>query len=276
MLSPICSELLVTDNTPHGQVGQSAFFRLTLERPAWESWLPGQFVMLKSRNWGNGMTWARPISIFRMADTGLMLFIQVIGRGTQRLNDLKPGDPVTIWGPLGTSFAQTVDSPTLLLAGGMGIAPFIGYTETHPAPDRLSMLFGHRLPLANYPTDFLTHRISFKSVQEKNERDLRAFQAEVRAALEQCKTQNGLALACGPFPFLYFVWAQALRLGVRTQLSLEQKMACGIGACLGCVTVSSQNWPEKVIAGLPVQTCTKGPVFWADQIDLDAKPDPGV
>ena len=47
-------------------------------------------------------------------------------------------------------------------------------------------------------------------------------------------------------------------------------MACGVGACLGCVTVTSQHWADAEKAGLPVQTCTSGPVFWATDVDLDA------
>ena len=50
-----------------------------------------------------------------------------------------------------------------------------------------------------------------------------------------CKEREGLALACGPMPFLRFIWRYALEIGLRTQLSLEQPMACGVGACLGCV-----------------------------------------
>ena len=79
-----------------------------------------------------------------------------------------------------------------------------------------------------------------------------------------------LALACGPMPFLRFIWRYALEIGLRTQLSLEQRMACGVGACLGCVTVTSQHWADAEKAGLPVQTCTSGPVFWATDVDLDA------
>ena len=274
MSEPICSELFVTANTHYGQKGQNVFFRLTLERPAWAAWRPGQFVMLRAQSWGNDMIWARPVSISRLTSHNLELFIQSAGRGTRLMAAFMPGEKVTIWGPLGTGFAQTVGSSTLLLAGGMGLAPFLGYAETHPEPFNLSMLFGHRLSLDNYPVDDL--EISFTAWQEQSEQELLAFQAEICRALDLSKKQNGLVLACGPFPFLHYIWQQVLRRGIRAQLSLEQKMACGIGACLGCVTVSSKNWPNKKTAGLPVQTCTKGPVFWADEIDLDARPDPGV
>ena len=76
--------------------------------------------------------------------------------------------------------------------------------------------------------------------------------------------------ACGPTPMLRAVAAEAQRRGIPCQLSLEQRMACGVGACLGCVTRTSMHWADAEKAGLPVQTCTSGPVFWAEDIDLKA------
>jgi dihydroorotate dehydrogenase electron transfer subunit len=72
---------------------------------------------------------------------------------------------------------------------------------------------------------------------------------------------DGLALACGPTPFMRTVKAVAERVGLRLQVSLENRMACGVGACLGCVTKPADG-------GLPVQSCTSGPVFWAGEVLL--------
>ncbi|MDE5879893.1 MAG: dihydroorotate dehydrogenase electron transfer subunit, partial [Desulfovibrio sp.] len=54
----------------------------------------------------------------------------------------------------------------------------------------------------------------------------------------------------------------------RAQLSLENRMACGVGACLGCVTRTTEAWPVAAARETPVQVCTQGPVFWANQIEL--------
>ena len=148
---------------------------------------------------------------------------------------LRRGDKVHLWGPLGNRFAVEGGTPTLLLAGGIGIAPFVGYAERHPTPGVLSMVFGHRLPEDCYPVESLGERI-----------------------------------ACGPAPFLKAVQGFALAAKARCQLSLESRMACGVGACLGCVTKTTEKWPVEEKAGTPVQTCTHGPVFWADQITLEA------
>lgn len=78
--------------------------------PGWVDWAPGQFVMLRPRNWGSELTWARPFSISRVSPQSLVLFYQVVGRGTERIARLVSGDKVTIWGPLGTGFAVEAGS----------------------------------------------------------------------------------------------------------------------------------------------------------------------
>lgn len=270
MISPARVELTVTDNVPFGQNGQRGFFALALDRPDWKDWQPGQFVMIRPNSWGMDMTWARPLSICRVTSRSLVLFFQVVGRGTERMAQLRAGDVVTLWGPLGTGFAMEPETDTLLLAGGIGIAPFAGYVERHLDPSRLSMLFGHRIPLSSYPADTLAQHIEFESFHERDPEDLARFQDVVRRRMDICRQRDGLALACGPMPFLRMIWRYSREIGLRTQLSLEQRMACGVGACLGCVTVTSQHWADAEKAGLPVQTCTSGPVFWAEDVDLDA------
>lgn len=270
MISPSRAELTVTDNVPFGETGQRSLHALILEHPGWSEWHPGQFVMLRPKSWKQDMTWARPLSICRVTPQGLVLFFQVVGRGTERMARLRAGDKVIIWGPLGAGFAVEAHTPTLLLAGGIGIAPFAGYTDVHPEPARLSMLFGHTLPSTCYPTDVLARRIELEQFREQSAGDLSRFQDMVKKRMLACREQDGLALACGPMPFLRFIWRHALEIGLRTQLSLERRMACGVGACLGCVSVTSRHWADPDKAGLPVQTCTSGPVFWAEDLDLDA------
>ena len=156
------------------------------------------------------------------------------------------------------------------MVGGIGIAPFVGYAERHPTPGVLSMVFGHRLPEDCYPVESLGERIDVESFHENTSEDLEWFLNHVRSRIEAYAERNGLVLACGPAPFLKAVQGFALAAKARCQLSLESRMACGVGACLGCVTKTTEKWPVEEKAGTPVQTCTHGPVFWADQITLEA------
>ncbi len=264
------AELTVLDVVPFGQKGDREFYAITLEKTQWLSWKAGQFVMLRPNSWNNEMLWARPFSICRVTSNKLVLFFQVTGRGTEKMAELKTGDKVTVWGPLGTHFASEL-RPTLLLAGGIGIAPFTGYVEQHPKPSLLTMLFSHRLPLSYYPADNFTQQIHFDNVYEQSPADLAHTIEQIKKSMLAMKEKNGLVLACGPMPFLKTIWRFSNEFKIDTQLSLEQKMACGVGACLGCVATTSAEYSDQSKAGLPVQTCTKGPVFWAHDLNLDAK-----
>lgn len=273
MNTPACTELTVLDLVPFGQTGGEArFFALRLERPLWAAWKPGQFVMLRPEGWALDVLWGRPFSICRVSARDLVIFFQVVGRGTARLAQLRTGDVVHVWGPLGNAFAMEPDTPTLMLAGGIGIAPFIGYAHTHPKPWNLWMDFGHRMPLGCYPFESINEKTMADSHHEEGPEDLARFIEIIGRRMREFRDQSGLVLACGPTPFLRTVRSFALEYGVRTQLSLETRMACGVGACLGCVCRTTQQWPDQTRAGGNVQTCTHGPVFWAEQITLDDEP----
>ncbi len=259
MNTQTCRDLEVRALTPCCPDHESGtFFELLLENPGWAQWTPGQFVMIRPARSDNFLTWGRPFSICTLDQAGLRLFIQVAGRGTEILARLRPGDKVTTWGPLGTGFVLESGTPALLLAGGVGLAPFAGYVRSHPAPEQLELLFGHRPALACYPFAEIAAAIRAEAFQDHTSADIALFAQKVRERMTNY-TQD-LVLACGPLPFLRMVQQAANELSIRAQLSLENRMACGVGACLGCVSKDKQGWP--------VQVCTRGPVFWADAIEL--------
>jgi dihydroorotate dehydrogenase electron transfer subunit len=245
-------------------VGQSKrpdeFYEIRLSPPGWDGWKPGQFVMVRPASWELDMLWARPFSISSANDDGLTLFIQKVGRGTARMAALAPGDQVALWGPLGNSFALEPDTPTLLLAGGIGIAPFRGYVERHPRPENLRLFLAHRLPVECYPYDLLAARVDSRCMLEARPCDLDQIIGAMREQIAEYAARGGLILACGPTPFMRTVQTFAAELGARAQVSLENRMACGVGACLGCVTRDGD--------GHHVQVCTRGPVFWTDKVQL--------
>lgn len=257
------TELRVLSIIPFGQTGKtSRFFALRLSPPAWPIWNPGQFVMLRPASFGLEIPWARPMSICHLTSRHLICFFQIEGRGTERLAQVKPDDKILAWGPLGTSFVMETGIPTLLLAGGIGIAPFVGYVNRHPQPWNLQMLFGHRAPIGCYPVDSINEHIPVDSLREQEPGDLDNFIFSLQEKITDCAEQEGIALACGPMPFLQTVKNLAVNAKCRLQISLETRMACGIGACLGCVCKSSDK------SALPLRVCTHGPVFWADEIEI--------
>ncbi len=276
--TPVRLELTVIDNVHFGTVQDTnqSFHALTLAvpelpeeiPPTWKHWRAGQFVMLRPVNWRNENLWARPFSIARVTPRGLVLFFQGVGEGTRQLAQLKAGDKAIVWGPLGTSFVIEETTPTLILAGGIGLVPFCGYMDQHPKRANLHMMFGHTHSVENYPIDTIAQHIEVETYYTKKTENLQNFLANIRITMQSYAEQKGLILACGPAPFIKYIWELSKEFNVRTQLSLENKMACGVGACLGCVTKTSSHWADKEKAGLPVQTCTSGPVFWANEIEL--------
>ena len=236
----------------------SDFCHLYLEPPDWQ-FTPGQFVMLRPMSWDKDPLWPRPFSICELTRDYLHIFFQVVGRGTELLSHLTTNDIVTVWGPLGNGFHTTIDEKILILAGGMGIAPFIGLTRTFPRPEQLSFLFGHRLDISCYPFHLIPEQVQKEHKQQESEQDLKYFEQYLRNRIQDFASK-GTILACGPYPFLKVVHTFALKFNARMQISLENKMACGIGACLGCVCKNKN--------GDYVQTCTHGPVFRADEIEI--------
>ncbi|SBV97650.1 Dihydroorotate dehydrogenase, electron transfer subunit [uncultured delta proteobacterium] len=280
---PLCREVSVLslERRASPETGGGELFTLRLRSPGWDAWLPGQFVMIRPHRVSRpDILWARPFSISHADTEELRIVFQVAGRGTADMLELERGETVTVWGPLGNGFAVSRSGPTLLLAGGIGIAPFVGYIEHHPAPETLRLEFGHKHHIDCYP--FMECRDAHCSLSEELfpaashretcPEDLTRFVAVMDEAIRDVAGRGGLVLACGPMPFLKAVRQFALHHNARAQLSLETRMACGVGACLGCVVKSTAAKSRQAVP-VPdgfayVQTCTNGPVFWADQIDL--------
>lgn len=263
------TELETLGVVPFGQTGPaSRFFALRLSNPGWTDWRPGQFVMLRPHSFGLELPWGRPFSICHMTKKHLICFFRVVGKGTERLANLRKGEKILAWGPLGNGFAMEMNRPTALLAGGIGIAPFVGYVNRHPQPWNVSMLFGHRDPLDCFPVDSVNEHIPVDSLREHDPNDLDNFIYSMQEKIRDCAEQGGIALACGPTPFLRTAKKLAQECNCALQVSLENRMACGVGACLGCACRTTLAWPEESTRQAPVPVCTRGPVFWANEIEI--------
>ena len=273
MNPPVRSELKVVAHMRFGQSsagsgGGAGCYALSLEDPGWSSWTPGQYVMVRPAL-GGGML-AAPLPICRVTPRGLVLFLSD-GSPHDGLARLRGGDKVILWGPLGRGFTAEAGKNTLLLAYGEGIAPFAGYVERHPDPSRLSLLFGHSHPSECYPVDALSSRIDMDDMQDNGGESRTLFYGEVFRRMERCRGNDGMCLACGPMDFVRKIWGFAKELRLPTQLSLEKKIVCGTGACMGCATAARRQGESASCAGQPMKACIDGPVFWASEIDLDAE-----
>jgi dihydroorotate dehydrogenase electron transfer subunit len=233
------------------------------------------------------MVLRRPFSI-NTADpaTGIVtIHFRVIGRGTEWFTRLRPGDEIDLLGPLGRPFEVDPRSTHLLLvAGGLGIAGVrMLVDEAIRAGRQVTLLFGAASAREVYPSTLLPDEVEYVVATDDGSLGHHGFVTELVADYEAWADQ---AFACGPAPMLavlaHLATGRRDRLGVaklgrrrgggRTdpvgspaarrkaflQVSMEQNMGCAVGACLGCVVMSTSGTPQRV--------CREGPVFASDEI----------
>lgn len=219
---------------------------------------PGQFIHMLVPD--NAHVLRRPISLMAMdANAGtLTLAIQPKGRGTQILCAAKPGDTIRCLGPLGTGFDGGDAKTIYFVGGGVGVAPICGAMDAF-ATESSCAFFGFRTKDHVYGMTQAPCRVV--AVSDDGSIGERALVTKpLLAAIAERKPD--LIMACGPTPMLAAVQRIALEQHIPCQLSLEERMGCGIGACLGCnVKIMRPDgcWCYK-------RVCKDGPVFDAKEV----------
>ncbi len=200
----------------------------------------------------------RPLSIFRTdREKGeLSLLFEIKGRGTKLLSGADQGSSWILLGPLGTGFPPPPPK-SLLVAGGIGIAPlaFLAETAAHP----VTLVYGARTAgqLICPSADLDLPGIKLVSVTEDGSR------GESGTAIDICRrllAEADAIFACGPNEMLSAVGLLARRAGSPAWVSMEERMACGIGACLGCAVKTKEGYKR---------VCRDGPVFPAEEVFVD-------
>lgn len=255
------------------------FFRIRLAAPEEISGaLPGQFVMVKVRDSIDPLL-RRPFGIFDVGVTEseypgggsgrfLELLYKVVGKGTGILANLHHGDHLDILGPLGRGFKTDFSgSEKILVGGGVGLAPlyYLARELVGVSPVRL-FAGGRTRDDIICITEF--ERLGVESYVSTDDGTL-GDRGLVTEALEKYLLAGsaGKAIyACGPFPMLKAVSAIAERCGIPCQVSLEAYMACGVGACLGCVIKGRSHRDETPDYRC---VCKDGPVFDHDELSWD-------
>jgi len=204
-----------------------AYTLLRLERGGLEPGIPGQFFMLEVP----GRVLPRPMSLCQAPADELSFLMEPIGPGTRALCALEPGSAIHVFGPLGNGFDLDVARP-LLVAGGIGIAPM---------PYVLDALGGDAPAILGFRSD--RHAEAAASLLPGAE-----VVVEPRFVTELLPDEPHDVLACGPEPMLEAVRA----LVPSSQLAWEAPMACGYGACYGCVVERDGHY---------VRLCVEGPVL---------------
>ncbi|MFA5308717.1 MAG: dihydroorotate dehydrogenase electron transfer subunit [Dehalococcoidales bacterium] len=244
---------------------QIYLFRLAAPEIAEEA-RPGQFVMVRC---GKETILPRPISLHTAGGGEIALLVQVAGKGTLWLSQLKKGDTLDIFGPLGNGYTVDPRSRNLLLvAGGMGIAPLRFLAEAAAGEGKkVTVITGARsadclVPL-NPPQSAYNKGMLPASFQCLNatEDGSEGFKGLATQLIPHYLKGVDQVFACGPMP-MYRTMAKIPELkNKNVQLSLEIMMGCGTGVCYGCTI--------KTKKGLK-QVCQDGPVFEMGEMEWEA------
>ena len=215
----------------------------------------GQFLHI---NCGGRTTLRRPISICDFDEGFVRFAFQVKGEGTRALAEAELGDEIDIMGPLGHGFEVREGEKAVIIGGGIGVFPLLRLARN--APDAAVFLGFRTKELICMEDDF--HEVN-KNVTICTDDGSYGYNGFAVAAMGEYLMENKVDMiyCCGPTPMLKTVKQIAEYRGIPCQLSLEQRMGCGIGACLTCVCETKDTGMAKY-----KQVCTAGPVFKAEEV----------
>ena len=208
----------------------------------------GQFVDIMI----DGKYLRRPISVCHAAEGRLTLMYKVVGEGTAVMSGMAPGTKLDIMAPLGNGFnVSACAESALLVGGGLGAAPmYFLAKELLAQGKKVSVVLGfNRAPELVLIEDFRGLGIEPMIATMDGSVGTKGF---VTDAIAQNKPEYDIFYTCGPLPMMKAVARYAASNGIPCQVSLEHRMACGIGACLCCVEDTKDG---------NLCVCKEGPVF---------------
>jgi dihydroorotate dehydrogenase electron transfer subunit len=217
----------------------------------------GQFLHIDC---GDEFVLRRPISIAEIFDDALRFIFDIRGKGTQKLSEKKVGEFLDILGPLGNGF-EILNEKSLIVGGGIGIYPLLQIVKEQKAKTTVSLGFRNK--------DFVTLEDEFRkyadelyiSTDDGSYGENGNALSVVKQRLE--KGDFDVVYACGPLPMIKAIKEITDRCEILCQISLEERMGCGIGACL-CCPVKIEDDTELGFKHLHV--CKEGPIFNAKEV----------
>ncbi len=236
-------------------------YSMVIETEAAQTAVAGQFISVYVND--KTKLLPRPISICEVdkEKSTLRIVYRVVGGGTKEMATYKAGDSVDIIGPLGNGFMQREGKKAILIGGGIGIPPMVELAKELKDKAEVQIVAGYRDEL------FLTDELEANgALYIATEDGSTGTKGTVIDAIKANKIEGNVIYACGPTPMLKAIKEYALPLGIECQLSLEERMACGIGACLACVCQSKEKDSHSNVNNKRI--CKDGPVFLAEEVEL--------
>ena len=226
----------------------------------------GQFVSLYSNDASKLLP--RPISLCGIdAEAGTLRLVYRVtgeGTGTEEFSRLKAGDTIRVLGPLGNGFTVEPGKKAFLIGGGIGIPPMLELAKSIKAVGTCEFVsvMGYRDAQTFLLDEFKEQGDCYVATEDGSV----GAKGNVLDAMKEYKLNADVIYACGPTPMLRALKAYAAEQGMTCYISMEERMACGIGACLACVCDSKEKDAHSNVKNKRI--CKEGPVFLAEEVDL--------
>ena len=219
---------------------------------------PGQFIAMYCND--KSKLLPRPISIcgINKEEGTLRVVYRVAGEGTKEFSEMKEGDTLEVMGPLGNGFALK-EEKAIIIGGGIGIPPMLELAKQLNVEK--TVVLGYRT------STFL--KDEFEAVGDvviSTEDGSFGTKGNVIDAIKEHGVEGSIIYACGPTPMLRGIKAYAEEMGIEAQISMEERMACGIGACLACVCKSKEKDAHSNVHNKRI--CKDGPVFLSTEVEI--------
>ena len=223
---------------------------------------PGQFLCIYTKD--KSRLLPRPISICEVNEekTALRIVYRVAGAGTEEFSHYHPGDTMEILGTLGNGFPweEAEGKKVFLMGGGVGVPPLLELAQQMNAQKQIIM--GYRDGQTFLKEDFEKYGTVYIATEDGSV----GTKGNVMNAIEENELEADMIYACGPMPMLRAIKAYAAEKKIKAYISLEEHMACGVGACLGCVVKTKEVDHHSHVHNARI--CTDGPVFDAEDVEI--------
>ena len=224
---------------------------------------PGQFISVYSQDGSRLLP--RPISICEAdPDEGrLRIVYRIAGKGTDEFSKYVSGDSIDIMGPLGNGFPveKAEGKKVFLMGGGIGVPPILELAKQMQCEEK-QIVVGYRDAHTFLKEEFEQNGTLYISTEDGSV----GTKGNVMDAIREQSLDADIIFACGPTPMLRAIKAYAEEKKIECYISLEERMACGIGACLACVCQSKDVDHHSNVHNKRI--CKDGPVFLAEEVEL--------
>ena len=227
--------------------------------------VPGQFISMYTNDGSKLLP--RPISICEInkADESLRVVYRVTGEntGTKLFSQMKAGDTVPVIGPLGNGFPheKAEGKKAFLIGGGIGVPPILELAKQMKC-EKKQIIVGYRDSETFLKDEFAQNGEVYISTEDGSV----GTKGNVMDAIRENALEADIIYACGPTPMLRAIKAYAKENDIECYISLEERMACGIGACLACVCKSKEKDHHTNVNNKRI--CKDGPVFLSTEVEL--------